>query len=43
MESGIPSGSYDPRIADMWFDVSDKLKTHFVEHINGAVAGVYKA
>ncbi len=40
-ESGIPSGSWNPKELEMWFEVSDKLKTHFCEHVNSAVIGVY--
>ena len=40
-ESGIPSGDYEPLLLTKWFRVSDRLETHYVEHINGAVIAVY--
>lgn len=41
-ESGIPNGAYDdPRVFEKWFAVSDKLGTHFCEHVNGAVIAVW--
>lgn len=43
LESGIPSGMYDHRIDEKWYEVSQQLGTHFVEPINGAVSGVYEA
>lgn len=41
-ESGIPSGLFDCDLFERWFEVSAKLKTHYCEHINAAVIGVYK-
>lgn len=41
-ERGIPNGSHSTRLMEKWWDVSDKLGTHFCEHINTAVIGVYK-
>ncbi|KKN19842.1 hypothetical protein LCGC14_0941680 [marine sediment metagenome] len=41
-ESGVPSGSFNPKVFEYWFEVTDLLKTHYCEHINAAVIGVYK-
>jgi hypothetical protein len=41
-ESGIPSGLYSSELFEKWFSVSDRLRTHFCEHINSAVIGVYR-
>ena len=40
-ESGVPSGDYETHLLTKWFRVSDRLETHYVEHINGAVIAVY--
>jgi len=41
-ESGIPNGSWDTRMFEKWFSVSELLTDHFCEHVNGAVIGVYR-
>jgi len=44
-ESGIPSGDYDPDIAETWINISDALQdlghSVFIESINPAVKAVY--
>jgi hypothetical protein len=41
-ENGLPSDSYDPFLAEKWFEVSDKLPNdYFIETINGAIMAVY--
>lgn len=44
-ESGIPNGLFDGPTSTMekWVEISKEMGTHFCEHINGAVIGVYEA
>ena len=42
LETGIPTPYDSVRADNAWFDISDSLKTHYVEYINGAVLAVYR-
>lgn len=43
-ESGIPNGLYEEsgKTMEKWFEISREMGSHFAEHVNGAVIGVYE-
>ncbi|MDP2696087.1 MAG: hypothetical protein Q8O87_02430 [bacterium] len=39
--NGIPSGFDSSKLLESWFEVSELLQTHYCEHINSVIIGVY--